>query len=188
MSAITEDLEVRRAAWSDIGDHLYRLRDEASRPGVKVIDLGVRSGNSTAAFLSAAEAHGGHVWSVDISWAPLPEFWYQSGFWSFTIGDDCDPFIVNCTPDEVDIVFIDTSHHFQHTLDELTLYVPKVKPGGVVLLHDTELETPFDAPPDDPPFPVAEAIRKYTAERGLTVEWVTGSYGLGVIHVSEAVL
>lgn len=184
--SLASEYEVRRVQSSDIVDHLPRLHAEASRPGVKVIELGVRSGNSTAAFLAAADACDGHVWSVDTDWASLPEEWYRSGRWSYVIGDDCDPTVVAGLPDGVDVVFIDTSHHYAHTLRELAVYVPKVRPGGVVLLHDTELDAPYAAPADDPVFPVAAAIRRYTGERGLTVEWVEGCYGLGVIHIGGA--
>lgn len=187
MTLIAEDFEVRRATQSDIVDHLPRLHAEASVPGVKVIELGVRSGNSTAAFLTAAEEQDGHVWSVDISWAPLPQPWYESGRWTYTLGDDTGTEVLDVLPDGVDVVFIDTSHHYRHTLTELELYVPKVKPGGVVLLHDTELDTPADTPKDDPLFPVAEAVRRYTGLHGLTVEWVTGCYGLAVIHIGKGV-
>lgn len=183
MTAIFEDYEVRRSNSSDIVDHLPRLHAEASMDGVKVIELGTRSGNSTAAFLAAAEAHDGHVWSVDIEWTRLPECWYESNRWTYVIGDDCDPTIVDQLPDDVDILFVDTSHHYEHTLTELRLYTPKVKPGGVVLLHDTELECPLQMPADDPPFPVAAALKRYAAEHGLTVEWVHGCYGLGVLYV-----
>ena len=41
---------------SDISDHLPRLFELASVPHVKVIELGVRSGDSTSAFLAAAQA------------------------------------------------------------------------------------------------------------------------------------
>jgi predicted O-methyltransferase YrrM len=187
MTLITDELQARKASWSDIGDHLPRLYDEANRRAVRVLELGVRSGNSTAAFLAAAEANDGHVWSVDIAWAPLPEVWYLSGCWTFTIGDDLDDTIAAQQPTDVDVLFIDTSHHYWHTLAELELYVPRVTPGGVVLLHDTELDRPYDAPPDDPEFPVATAIREYAEAHDLEVEWVTGCYGLGVIRIPEVV-
>lgn len=185
MTAISAEFEYCLSRWSDIVDHLPRLCSEASRPGVKVLELGVRSGNSTSAFLAAAEENDGHVWSVDIEWAALPEIWYESGRWDFVVGDDLDPVVLETLPDVVDVLFIDTSHHYQHTLNELTEHVPRVAPGGVVLMHDTELDRPFAAPEDDPEFPVAEAIRKYVADKGLTVEWVTGCYGLAVIHIGQ---
>jgi cephalosporin hydroxylase len=183
--SVLADYESRCDTPSDICAHLPRLHAEASRQGVKVIELGVRSGNSTAAFLSAAESHDGHVWSVDLVGASFPASFNATGRWTFVCGDDLDPFIVDSLPNGVDVLFIDTSHHYEHTLAELRLYVPKVAPGGVVLMHDTELERPFDAPPDDRPFPVAAAIREFAGESGVTVEWVGGCYGLGVLYVPK---
>ena len=162
------------AKWSDIVDHLPRLREEACRPNVVVIELGVRGGNSTAAFLDAAELYEGHVWSVDIADCPG-----EHERWTFIQGDDMD--VVDQLP-ECDVLFIDTSHHYEHTLEELKAYVPKVRDGGVVLLHDTELEVPFMCPPDDPPFPVTAALRVYVAlnDPSAQVEWVSGCNGRAV--------
>ena len=52
------------------------------------------------------------------------------------------------------MLFIDTSHAYEHTLAELRKFVPLVAPGGTVLLHDTRLEVPERVGPQ-PPFPVA---------------------------------
>ncbi len=37
------------------------------------------------------------------------------------------------------LVFIDSSHQYKHTLDELNLWYPHVAPGGLVALHDTSV-------------------------------------------------
>jgi len=166
---------------SDIRDHLPRLHDEATGGDVTVLELGVRSGNSTAAFLAAVEEHGGHVHSVDMVRPRVP--WFGHEQWSFYLGDDM--LLVNDLPDDVDVLFIDTSHHYRHTLAELAAFVPKVKAGGVVLMHDTELELPEGAPTHDPLFPVRTAIDEYCATRGLTPEYVEGCYGLGVIRIPQ---
>jgi cephalosporin hydroxylase len=172
----------RLASWSDIVDHLPRLYDEACRDNVTVIELGVRGGNSTAAFMAAAELHDGHVWSVDINECSGP--WGKR--WTFIQGDDMDPEVIAQLP-ECDVLFVDSSHHYEHTLAELKAYVPKVKDGGVVLLHDTELEMPYMCPPDDPPFPVTAALRTFIAltDPLAQVEWVSGCNGLGVYRIER---
>ena len=173
------EYEARRLENSDIRDHLPRLFDEASG-GKQVIELGVRGGNSAAAFLAAVESDGGHVWSVDILEPQVPRDWFDSPLWTFTLGDDLA--VVDQLPDGVDVVFVDTSHTFAQTCAEIAAYVSKLKPGGVMLFHDTELEEPYDSPPDDPPFPVAKAIEGFAGEWGWDVEFVTGCSGLGVLH------
>ena len=176
---IAGEYRARLVMWSDIQQHLPQLNAEASTGDCVVIELGVRSGNSTAAFLAAVEQHGGHVWSVDIHPPPVP--WTGHPQWTFIAGDDLD--VADQLPDMVDVVFIDTSHDYVQTCAELEVYVPKVRPGGVVLLHDVELEHPDASPADDPPFPVRVAVTEFCDEHGLTPEFVSGCYGLGVIRI-----
>lgn len=172
----------RSQSGSDIHAHLPRLFDLASRPHVKVIELGVRRGDSTVAFLAAAQEQGGEVWSVDIADPRVPAEWRDLPFWYLTVGDDLE--VADQLPDNVDIVFIDTSHTYEQTKQELELYVRKVKPGGLILLHDTELRRPEASPESDPDFPVAQAVKEFVAgDERLSVEWVEGCYGLGVVTV-----
>lgn len=181
MMGLFQEFERRAGSGSDIGAHLPRLFELASTPFVKVIELGVRSGDSTSAFLAAAEANGGEVWSVDVVQPNVPESWSELPFWYLTMGDDLE--VSDRLPDNVDIVFIDTSHTFEQTKAELELYWGKVKPGGRIVLHDTELERPDASPVSDPDFPVMVAVREFCQKMGFSVEWVTGCYGLGVVSV-----
>lgn len=187
MSLIRNEYELRRSKWSDIVDHLPRLHEEACRDNVTVIELGVRGGNSTAAFMVAAEQHDGHVWSVDIDECVGHTAWVDSGRWTFIRGDDMDPAVVAQLPEACDVLFIDTSHHYGHTLAELETYVPLVADGGVVLLHDSELELPYMTPAGDPPFPVTAALRTFVASNdpGAAVEWVSGCNGLAVYRIER---
>jgi predicted O-methyltransferase YrrM len=182
---IRNEYESRCANWSDIVDHLPRLHSEAARPNVTVIELGVRSGNSTAAFLLAAEEHDGTVWSVDVNTPNVP--WWTHDRWTMVVGDDLDAEIQADLPALADVVFIDTTHAYTQTLNELHAFWPRVKPGGVMLLHDTELDHPDASPPDDPMFPVRAAIDEWlqSAVGVAETEFVTGCYGLGVIRRVE---
>lgn len=166
---------------SDISAHLPRLFELASRPHVKVIELGVRNGDSTSAFLAAADEQAGEVWSVDIAHPRVPGEWHDLPFWYVTVDDDLK--VADRLPDQVDVLFIDTSHTYEQTKAELELYAGKVKSGGVIVLHDTELERPEASPVSDPPFPVATAVREFVEGRGWPVEWVEGCWGLGIISV-----
>ena len=113
----------------------------------------------------------------------MPDWWAGTGLWTLTVGDDLDPVVAAAQPLAVDVLFIDTSHTYDQTAAELRLYVPRVRPGGVVLLHDVEVEAPEAAPPGGPPFPVARALDAFCAETGREWEARTGSYGLGIIRV-----
>lgn len=44
-------------------------------------------------------------------------------------------------PDALDFLFIDGDHSCEQTLQDLKHYYPKLKPGGVLLMHDTNRES-----------------------------------------------
>jgi predicted O-methyltransferase YrrM len=176
----------RKAVWSDIVQHLPTLYETVcgyDKP--VVLELGVRWGTSTAALLAAVDEVDGHLWSVDIAQPQYPQWWHETGRWTLTVGDDCHDDVVAAQPAELDVLFIDTVHTYEHTSKELRLWVPKVKPGGVVLCHDTELNGAelLRLWGPQPKFPVAEALNDYCAEAGITWTNTTGCYGLGTIHI-----
>jgi predicted O-methyltransferase YrrM len=176
--SIQEDYQARLGAWSDIQDCLERLHDAAAAiPRVRVLELGVRSGNSTAAFLAAAEKADGHVWSVDIEPPAVPQEWALSTWWTFALGDDLLAYPLQ---PEFDILFIDSSHRYAHTLAELRKFVPMVVPGGRILLHDTRLRN-VDGEPVT--FPVRTAVDLFCAEAGLSWTDHDARYGLGEIVI-----
>ena len=180
---LQEVYDDRCARPSDIVQHLPRLYSEASRPGVRVLELGVRSGNSTAAFLAAADQHGGRVVSVDINTPTVPPEFWQCGLWRFVKGDDLT--LTGLVDEPVDVLFIDTSHHYGQTLAELRRFHTEVALDGCIILHDTELKNPEGAPASDPDFPVAAAIEDFVAEFAeWDAEFVAGCYGLAVLRRS----
>jgi predicted O-methyltransferase YrrM len=126
------------------------------------------------------ETVGGHVWSVDPDRAHVPPHWFDSDLWTFVQADDLA--VVDEAP-ACDLLFVDTTHSFDQTRSELAAYVWKVRPGGVILLHDTELERP-EAAPHDEPFPVRRAIEEFLPNfPAAHVEWVPGCNGLAVIRL-----
>ena len=171
------EYERLRQTPSDIYQHLPFFVTEVLRLEAKtVIELGTRSGVSTVAWLYALEQTGGHLWSVDIDPAPP----LDAEHWTFLRGNDLSPDIVSQLP-EADIVFIDTSHAFDQTLAELNVYQHKVRPGGVILLHDTELARPEGV--RGRPFPVKRAIEEFCAEELLTWTNRPECFGLGRIEI-----
>jgi cephalosporin hydroxylase len=177
----------RLSRWSDIQEYLPFLHDTAAAyPGVRVLELGTRKGNSTLAFLAAAKDAGGHVWSADIiNVARDPEGmlpWARLPYWTFVHGDDMNPAVQALLPAECDVLFIDTSHEHTHTLAELRTYMPRVAPGGVALLHDTHIATWPGCQWEGEFPPVWQALNDFCAETGL--EWTDrpGRYGMAVIR------
>lgn len=182
MMTFTEEFEARCSEWSDIRDHLPRLYAEACRyEDPVIVDLGVRTGNSTCAFLAATEEVGGSVWSVDPMRAHVPPHWFDAEQWTFVQADDLA--VADEAP-ECDVLFIDTTHAYEQTRQELAAYVARLKPNAVIILHDTELEHP-ELAPNDAPFPVRRAVQEFADTFGLDVEWVTGCNGLAVIRIGR---
>jgi len=173
----------RCAVDSDIHEHLpFMVELVESLGATKVVELGTRSGLSTVAWLHALEATDGHLWSVDMD--PAPDLGLEVDRWTFIQGDDCDPDVYSQLPSGADIVFIDTSHAYDHTLQELRLYRWLVRPGGRLVLHDTELPQPELVGPQ-PPYPVKKAVVEFCAAEGLRWTNRPNCWGLGIIEVMD---
>jgi len=164
---------------SDIHEHLPLLAELAARADV-VVELGVRTGVSTVAWLYGLPEHG-RLFSVDV--APRPDL-PDDPRWTFIRGDDTDSDTIAQLPARADVVFIDTSHDYHHTARELDLYRSMVKPGGVIVCHDTELEHPIGVV--GPPYPVRRAIGEFCARTGWRWEKRRNCFGLGIIHAPGA--
>lgn len=164
---------------SDIWLHLPRMVALVEELDAQhVIELGTRTGVSTIAWLHALERTGGRLTSVDLDAAPPIGV---HPHWTFIQGDDCDPDVVSRL-EPADIVFVDTSHHYSHTVRELNLYRWLVRPGGVMCLHDTELPVPEGAPAGDPPFPVKRAVREFVKANGYDWLNIPECWGFAVIR------
>jgi len=136
---------------SDISDHLGVLFSETvlTRPRL-IVELGTRGGESTRALIAAATVCDAKMLSVDIDPAPPLEvpgrerwFFVQSDDVSF--GREPDGFESWCAEHELapeaDVIFIDTSHLYQHTRDEIAVWAQRLSPSGVLLFHDTNMQT-----------------------------------------------
>ncbi len=177
--SLADDYELACRTPSDIVNHLPRLVDLVEQLGARrVLELGTRTGISTIAWLYALEGRG-HVVSVDLD--PQPPIG-EHPHWTFVQGDDTDPEIQKILPRGNDIVFIDTSHQYEHTLAELETYREFVKPGGRIVLHDTQLRRAVDLPAR-PMFPVKTAIREFVERHDLTWHEYPDCWGLGIIEV-----
>lgn len=187
---------------NDIKDEMPVLHQRAmAYPLVQVLEIGVRSGQSTSAFLAACARSmgGGHLWSVDMAEPEVPEHWYDCGYWTFcrSMSQDVVPELLGW-PTSYQVLFIDGDHTRAGALADLRRFVPYVAPGGVVLVHDTKL---FNASEFGMPREVAAALDDFCGEYYLTprtlpsgesmkafpgqsLVWEEkgGHYGLGVIE------
>jgi predicted O-methyltransferase YrrM len=136
----------REGGGNDIKDEMpYLLRRAQRYQGVRVLEIGVRSGRSTSAFLVAAGRSliPGHVWSIDMAVPQVPDQWHRCGYWTFrqARSGDVSPELEGW-PAAFDVLFIDGDHSVMGVLGDLRRFVPYVAAGGVVLCHDTKLVNP----------------------------------------------
>src|SRR5712671_3556504 len=134
---------------SDISDHLPTIFSEivAAFPKL-IVELGTRGGESTKTILAAAKHSDATVLSIDINDCSGVEIATDFKFsWHFVQADDIifenDAFqkwcITHALEPRIDVLFIDTSHLYEHTRAEIPAWFPHLSARATVIFHDTNL-------------------------------------------------
>ena len=129
---------------TDISDHLEILYLEATRIRPELIlELGVRTGESTFALERAARQTDATLISLDMEPTSYVSDWEN---WYFVQEDDLKfahrfhLFAVERgLKPEIDFLFLDTSHTYEHTKRELDVWLPFLSTTGIAVFHDTNL-------------------------------------------------
>lgn len=162
--------------------YLDMLFEWASQDGAKtVVELGVGEGHSTIALLKGVAKSGSHLYSVDKNLEVLPKVYKrirEAGLgnqinvyalhmpnWTLILEDDLE--LAERWNLPIDLLFVDTSHMYQHTLDELEAYAPFMAENGAILIHDT-LFTLEDRHHNPEGYDVTGAIEAFLAKHS---EW-----------------
>lgn len=121
----------------DSDQHVLSLYAIAlGRKAKRILELGVRNGDSTRPLLLAASKLEGHLTSVDLqptNYVPPSEL---QSYWTFVQQDAVD-FLTNQPGNEpYDLVFIDDWHAYAHVKKELEQLDRLISPRTVVLVHD----------------------------------------------------
>lgn len=155
ITKIHSPLESEMTQPTDIHEHLQTLHMLTIELNLKnILELGTRTGESTIALLLAAKELGGKVTSVDID--PCYEAKEKvkklglESYWEFIQIDD----LKLSWKENIDHLFIDTSHTYEQTIHEFKKFEPMVRKGGLITLHDT-----VSCPP------VLQAIHDYISQR-----------------------
>ncbi|WP_123538214.1 class I SAM-dependent methyltransferase [Halosimplex salinum] len=137
-----ETVQRRARKTTDISDHLDRLFVEALQASPDtIVELGVRDGESTFVFERVARLADADVVSVDVD-----ETTYTTDYdrWQFVQSDDVafaadfEEWSADHGVDPaIDVLFVDTSHRYDHTVAEIEAWFPHLAEDGVVLFHDT---------------------------------------------------
>ena len=131
--------ETRRDATTDINQHLQVLRLLGKTCG-STIELGVRGGESSHAFILGCMEHGKECYLLGRDLSCMPRIY---SVWStktvpnvhisFEQGDDCI-----LPPKPCDVLFIDTFHVYGQLKRELAHYADTTR--HVIVMHDTEID------------------------------------------------
>jgi cephalosporin hydroxylase len=131
---------------SDISDHLVTLFVETLcvQPSL-IVELGVRGGSSTFVFERVANLCKAQLIGVDIADCSKASSWPP---WHFVREDDrafAAGFVPYCRHHQIDpsidVLFIDTSHLYQHTVDEIACWFPFLADRARVFFHDSNERT-----------------------------------------------
>ncbi len=143
-----EEVRRRAARPTDICDHLETLfllcMDKELR---LIVELGVGDGESSFVFERAAKLWDAVLVSVDIEDRANVSTY---GKRHFLHGDDVafgEDFPSWCAgrglAPEIDLLFIDTSHLYEHTVGEIRAWFPHLGPAARVVFHDTNMKDSF---------------------------------------------
>jgi cephalosporin hydroxylase len=133
---------------SDISDHLETIFTECLDIEAKlIVELGVGDGESTFVFERVARLWGAVLVSVDIedcrnvssyrdrTFVQMDDIAFASSFDEWCRKRGIEP--------QIDILFIDTSHLYDHTVAEIRSWFPFLADRAKVLFHDTNMHDVF---------------------------------------------
>jgi hypothetical protein len=150
-------LESHAARFVDMAPHVATLR-RLAKGSRRAVEFGVRTGVSTWALLDAIAARGTlDSWDIEDVRDRVPDRVRDDPRWTLHVGDS----LTATVPAAPDIVFIDTSHTYRQTIDELRLCASWGAP--LIVLHDWNLE------------PVSSAVSEFCDRTGYRLDGVEAS-------------
>lgn len=142
----------------------------------RVLELGVGPGYSTTAILAGLKQTGGTLFSIDIQLSNgifegikniQSRPFINPKKWVFILADDLEIAKIWSLP--IDMLYIDSSHFYDNTLQELELFTPWLRKDGTLLMHDTVCKGVWTDNNITGTFGVKEAIDTFTTTRK---EWM----------------
>jgi predicted O-methyltransferase YrrM len=133
-------------AWNSERSVSEFIGELAFRLGARtVVELGCYVGWTSAHLALALQAAGGgaKLWCVDYEPRFLAAARDNLGRFdlakdvAFVRGLSLDQELLAVLPTRIDLLFIDTSHEYEATKNEIATYAPRLAPGGVIVLHDS---------------------------------------------------
>jgi len=159
ISELFRGMEGEASQWgSDMAAHMPTLHLLAKISKGSIVECGVGKGFSTLSLISGAMETGRKVISYDISShcevVALINMGIARGsqdneilrtFWDFRTKDSLQA-AADFGNQEVGLWFLDTTHFEEETMAELTAWLPKMRPDGIMCGHDYFLHEHPDFP------------------------------------------
>jgi len=165
----------------DMKEYLPFIRDNAKG---KCLEIGVRDGGSTSAFLLGLEKNGGHLTSIDLAdcsglWEH-PQWTFiqantQTTPWGEILGHEHEH-------DVYDMALVDGDHSREGYLRDLNACYAMVRNNGLILSHDIAPAKTLEKDGGDyPSVAIGEEFKKFADSHGLVSFTLPGTYGMGVM-------
>jgi len=138
-NAVLQQIQNEMKADTDISSHLDTLWNKSVEMSPrKIVELGIRGGESSRIFGYVAKETGASLIGVDIVPCSYP-------IGTFIQSDDVAYASVykNTYGSDIDVLFIDTSHYYAHTVEEIKAWFPLLSKTALVIFHDTNMMVKF---------------------------------------------
>ena len=113
-------------------DFLYEELLKIENP--KILEFGVRHGISTSLFLDVCNQKNGNLYSVDTE---DYSYKFKNNKWKFIYSKDSDfDKVESETPNQFDVIFLDTIHKAEHVSNIFFHYYNKLKVDGLFIIDD----------------------------------------------------
>ena len=172
------NISMRYKAGCEGGDmqaFLPWLREHAKG---NILEIGVRDGASTSAFLLGIEEKGGHLYSFDIQECG---HLFKHPQWTFTCKDSK---LIDMQEGFYDVALIDGDHSPQGYWLDLNLCYNSVKLGGLIVSHDIDPVVGMtfeDSGGDCPSRLIRVEYFDFCSAKNLQHYELPGTYGMGVM-------
>ena len=112
----------------------FFYEDIKNTKNIKILEFGVREGNSTKFFLELCEKNNGKLYSVDIDdYSKL----FNDNNWKFiNTSDDNFDKVIKEAGNQFDLIFIDSFHNPQHVKKLILFYFYYLKKNGLMIIDD----------------------------------------------------
>ena len=105
-----------------------------AKDNIKILEFGVRQGESTKKFIEICEKNNGHLYSVDINDCSNVS---NSKYWTFLKSrDDNFSYIKKYIKKKLDVIYIDSYHEPNHVKNILFYYYRFLKTNGIIFIDD----------------------------------------------------